>query len=657
MRGGIEADAVVDERYQVVAHLGSGGMAEVYCATDLQLGRKVALKVLHERFAEDEEFVERFKREASSAAGLQHQHLVAVYDRGEWDGTSYIAMEYVDGRTLKQIVAEEGPLEPARAVDLTVQILRAARFAHRRGVIHRDFKPQNVIVDDEGRAKVTDFGIARAGASDMTQTGSIMGTAQYLSPEQAQGHAVNARSDLYSIGIILYELLTGKVPFEADSAVTIALKQVSEAPVPPSQINRNVTPELESVVLRALMKDPQERFADADEFIAALEAAASRIPSAAAIAAAEAAAAALPGAAVLGAGVTAPAASSQPVTGVYPASPPPVYERERDVVVDAPPPRPSRRKRWPWLLLGALGLIGLIALLASALAPERVQVPNVVGSSISVATQRLQSEGFEVVPVRDNSDKPRNSVIGQDPGAGTTADEGSRVTITVSDGPSIVSVPAVVGDTRNAARRKLTAAGFEVEEERVASDSVPIDRVVSQSPDRGLAERGSVVTLGISSGPERLPVPDVTGRSEDAARAALQAFRVVVQEKEDDDADPGTVLAQKPARGRLPRGATVTLTVAVEPSQVSVPKVVGRSQNFATKRLSGAGFEVAVEEVEVDDPDEDGIVQEQSPAGGDKVERGSTVTITVGRFDAPQSPAPGTGTTTTPATPPPAPAQ
>jgi len=270
---------VIDERYEISAHLGSGGMAEVYCAKDMQLGRNVALKILHERFAADEEFVERFKREASSAAGLAHQHVVGVYDRGEWDGTSYIAMEFVQGRTLKQIIVEHGPLEPQRAVDVTVQILRAARFAHRRGIIHRDFKPQNVIVDDEGRAKVTDFGIARAGASDMTQTGSILGTAQYLSPEQAQGHAVGARSDLYSIGIILYELLTGRVPFEADSAVTIALKQVSEAPVPPSRLSPRVTPELESVVLRALAKEPHDRFADADEFIAALDAAASRIPS------------------------------------------------------------------------------------------------------------------------------------------------------------------------------------------------------------------------------------------------------------------------------------------------------------------------------------------------------------------------------------------
>jgi serine/threonine-protein kinase len=656
----IEVDAVVDERYQVVAHLGTGGMAEVYCATDLQLGRKVALKILHQRFAADEEFVERFKREASSAAGLQHQHLVAVYDRGEWDGTSYIAMEYVAGRTLKQIVSEEGPLAPGRAVDLTVQILRAARFAHRRGVIHRDFKPQNVIVDDEGRAKVTDFGIARAGASDMTQTGSIMGTAQYLSPEQAQGHAVTARSDLYSIGIILYELLTGRVPFEADSAVTIALKQVNEAPLPPTQVNPSVTPELESVVLRALEKEPTDRFADADEFIAALDAAASRIPSPSAIAAAEAAAAALP-AAAMGAGAIAP---PPPIT-----PPPPVtgggYARgpagERGVVVESPQaygqPRP-RRKRWPWVLLGGLVMVGLIVLIVSVMTPARVQVPNVVGASISVATQRLQSEGFEVQSVRDNSDKPRNTVIGQDPVGATTAADGSRVTITVSDGPAITDVPDVVGLSRNEARQKLTTTGFKVNEAKVTSDSVKAGRVVAQSPDGGsLAENGQAVDIEVSIGPERLPVPDVVGKSEDDARAALDAFRVVVQEKEDAKADPGTVLAQKPAKGEFRRGSTVILAVAIEPKKIAVPDVVGRSQNLATKTLSRVGFEVTVEEVTVDTPDQDGLVQKQSPAsGGDKVERGSSVTITVGRFSPTLNPEPGAETTTTPATTPTTPA-
>src|SRR5580700_11991735 len=216
--------ALIDDRYKVVSRLGAGGMADVFLAEDQQLGRKVALKLLHRRFAEDPGFVERFRREAQAAAGLQHPNVVSVYDRGSYDDTYYIAMEYLSGRTLKQLIRDDAPLDPIRAIDITIQILKAARFAHRRGVIHRDLKPHNVIVDDQDHAKVTDFGIARAGASDMTETGSIMGTAQYLSPEQAQGLAVSESSDLYSIAVVLYEMLTGRVPFDAESAVSIALK-------------------------------------------------------------------------------------------------------------------------------------------------------------------------------------------------------------------------------------------------------------------------------------------------------------------------------------------------------------------------------------------------------------------------------------------------
>src|SRR5687768_15952460 len=270
---GIARDTMVDGRYRIIRRIGSGGMADVYEAEDTQLGRRIALKLLYRRFAEDAEFVERFRREASSAAGLNHPNVVQVFDRGQWDGTYYIAMELLEGRNLKQIVREYGALEPSLAVDIVLQILKAARFAHRRGVVHRDIKPHNVIVDDEGRAKVTDFGIARAGASDMTETGSIMGTAQYLSPEQAQGQPVDARSDLYSIGIVLYELLTGTLPFDADSPVTIALKQVSETPVRLRELNPAVPPALDAVVMRALRKEPAERFQDADAFLAALESA------------------------------------------------------------------------------------------------------------------------------------------------------------------------------------------------------------------------------------------------------------------------------------------------------------------------------------------------------------------------------------------------
>jgi len=624
----IPAETVIDGRYEVIGHLGSGGMAEVYCAADLQLGRKVALKLLHDRFQQDAEFVERFKREASAAAGLQHQHVVSVYDRGDWDGTSYIAMEYVAGQTLKQIVREHGPLAPAQAADLTVQILRAARFAHRRGVIHRDLKPHNVIVDEEGRAKVTDFGIARAGASDMTQTGSIMGTAQYLSPEQAQGHAVTARSDLYSIGIILYELLTAQVPFDAESAVTIAVKQVNEDPIAPSHLNPAVTPELEAVVLKALQKDPAARFADADEFVAALQAAASRVPSPAAIAAAEAAAAALP----LTAAATAAPPSIDPLTGIYPGTG--RYEIEREIVPLDPPVR--RRPQWPWALLAlAIAALLLVAIVLLG-SPERVQVPDVVGSSISVAQQRLEKAGFEVVTVRDNSDKPRNQVIGQNPGGRTTADKGSRVTLTVSEGRSIQTVPNVTGAGRRTAAKALMAAGFKVDEVEQFSDEVKINRVISQSPSAGSAvQQGGTVELVISKGREKVAVPDVVGKSEDDARSALEAdgFRVAVRKSETDAEQPGTVLSQKPGKGtEATSGSQVTITVAEEPASIAVPDVTGRTQNAATSILSRRGFEVVVTETAVTSPDEDGVVQEQSPSGGE-ADRGSTVTITVGTFD------------------------
>src|SRR5436309_2825675 len=275
----IASGTIIDGRYKVVSRLGAGGMADVFLAEDEQLGRKVALKLLYQRFAEDPGFVERFRREAQAAAGLQHPNVVSVYDRGAYDGTYYIAMEYLPGRSLKQLIRAEAPLDPIRAIDITLQILKAARFAHRRGVIHRDLKPHNVIVDDSDNAKVTDFGIARAGASDMTETGSIMGTAQYLSPEQAQGHAVSAGSDLYSIGAVLYEMRTGRVPFDAESAVTIALKHVSEAPTTPTTVNPAVPPELEHVVMWALNKNPGDRPHDADQFIAALETAKAAILS------------------------------------------------------------------------------------------------------------------------------------------------------------------------------------------------------------------------------------------------------------------------------------------------------------------------------------------------------------------------------------------
>jgi beta-lactam-binding protein with PASTA domain/tRNA A-37 threonylcarbamoyl transferase component Bud32 len=616
----LEAETVVDGRYRVLSRLGSGGMAEVYCAQDLQLGRKVALKILYRRFAEDGEFVERFRREASSAAGLQHQNVVAVYDRGEYDGTYYIAMEYLEGRSLKTIIQQEAPLDPDRAIDLIIQVLRAARFAHRRGIIHRDLKPQNVIVDADDRAKVTDFGIARAGASDMTQTGSIMGTAQYLSPEQAQGHAVSAASDIYSIGIILYEMLTGRVPFEGESAVTIALKQVNERPTPPSAYNAAVTPELEEAVMRALEKDPARRYPDADAFIAALQAARDGTATA----------------------VLAPVAPPPPVD---PPSEAYVYPEE-----PLAPREPGEGGRW-WLWLLAVLVAGL-GLAAVLLLPgtQKVGVPTVVGADQANAEAKLRQDGFRVDTVQKTAEQPAGQVIGQDPTGGTKAKKGSTVTLTVSAGPQQVAVPSVVGLTVSSARGRLQKAGLKASEREENSDTVAEGRVVSVSPTEGQkVDKGSSVTLVVSSGKPQVQVPGVVGKSFDEASSTLQAagFKVTRTDKESTDKDPGTVLAQDPRSGaRIDSGSTIALTVAKEPSQVAVPDVTGEDAAAAIAALSGGGFVIDQQSKDVPTPDGDGVVLQQTPAGGKKAKKGSKVTIVVGKFNPDLNPEGGTTTGT-----------
>src|SRR4051812_20615283 len=395
---------IVDGRYRIERRLGSGGMADVYCAEDSQLGRQIALKMLHRRFARDREFVERFRREASAAAGLQHPNVVGVFDRGEYDGTYYIAMEYLPGRTLKDLIRAEAPLDQLRAIDYGIQILQAAAFAHRRGVIHRDFKPHNVIVGADDRLKVTDFGIARAGASEMTETGSIMGTAQYLSPEQAQGQRVGAPSDLYSIGVIMFEMLTACVPFTGESAVSIALKHVSEEPPPLRSLRPDLHPRLEQAVGRALLKDPAQRYASADEFIAALEQARAAIAS---------------------------GDNGGGTSTFVPVAPP----------VEEPDPR---GRRWPFVVLALLLLgIALGAGLWQLLKTEQVIVPKVVGKTATRATVQLEDAGFEVRTHGVQSRAKPGIVVRQDPAAQTEADKGSTVDLGVSSGPRQEFVPDV----------------------------------------------------------------------------------------------------------------------------------------------------------------------------------------------------------------------
>jgi serine/threonine-protein kinase len=592
----IAPDTIVDGRYRAERRLGSGGMAEVWCAEDEVLGRRVALKLMGGRFAESAEYRERFRREAQAAAGLTHPNIVAIFDRSEWDGTPYIAMELVDGRTLKELVLERGPLPPEIAISLTEQILRALGYAHRRGIVHRDVKPQNVILDGEGQAKVADFGIARAGdTSEMTQTGAIVGTVQYLSPVQAEGHPVDRRADLYSTGIVLYELLTGRVPFDGEAPISIAIKQINEPPVPPGQLRPGVPPALEAVVMRALEKDPARRFQSAEEFIAALE--------------------------------RARHAPARPVV---------LEETPGEPWVDE---EPRGTRWWVW----ALALLALVAIGVGAyllLAGNRVTVPNLVGRQADEVDPILERRGLEVAFIaRESEDVPRDEVISQDPEAGEEVREGTTVSVVISSGRGQVPVPAVEGESREDAQQALEEAGFKVAVEEANSDDVPAGNVISSSPRGGTsATKGRTVTITVSTGPAGVAVPKLVGLQRDEAEAQLEAAGLRAEVTEQETTQPaGTVMQQDPSSGtRVDRGATVRLTVAKE--RPEVPDVTGSTAEEATATLEQAGFKVQTRER--DDPTQVGNVVDQNPDAGTRRSTGATITIFVGRDPGAATPTP-----------------
>jgi beta-lactam-binding protein with PASTA domain/tRNA A-37 threonylcarbamoyl transferase component Bud32 len=627
-------NTLFDGRYRIVRKLGTGGMANVYLAEDEVLGRRVAIKILNDRHAGDDQFVERFRREAKNAASLSHPNIVSIYDRGEAEGTYYIAMEYLDGRSLKELIVARGPAPVNVAIEYARQILAAIRFAHRHGIVHRDIKPHNVLVDGEGRLKVTDFGIARAGASQMTEAGSIIGTAQYLSPEQAKGSPVDQTSDLYSLGVVLYELLTGVVPFSGDTPVEIAMKHLSSAPEPPSARRADVPRDLDLVVLRALAKDPPDRYQSADEMDADL----ARVARGAAVSpATEEAATAIisrpPSTAVTA--ITAPRARES-----VPYAPPPAYYDYDD---------PRRRAVWPWfvaLLFVVAAVVGgyfLYDQVQTQLSNSKVAVENYRDLREINAVRKIRESGLRAQVVRQYNDKvPESYVFKQDPQPGERIEKGNYVTIFSSAGPHQADVPAVVGEKLDQALGDLRQANLKWKIVRV-DDDAPEDEVIAQSPTGGASvDQGSTVTLRVSNGPKPVIVPNVVNSSFESANSALLGRGFAVRRRNvESDQPKDTVVAQSPGPGTYqPPGSTITLSVSKGPTTSTVPDVTSIAQSDAVAQLKASGFEVRIVAQPVTDESQDGIVQTQDPAGGAKAPPGSTVTIAVGKFEATTTPAP-----------------
>jgi eukaryotic-like serine/threonine-protein kinase len=616
-------------RYRISRKLGGGGMADVYLAEDQELGRRVAIKMLHGRYANDEQFVERFRREATHAAGLSHPNIVSIFDRGEFDGSYYIVMEYVEGRTLKELIRSRGLCPVPVAIAYTRQILAALRYAHRNGVIHRDIKPHNVIVDSEGVVKVTDFGIARAGASQMTEEGAIIGTAQYLSPEQARGAPVDQTSDLYSTGIVLFELLTGEVPFRGDSPVEIAMKHLSEVPPVPSDLRPDVPDDLDLVVVRALAKEPADRYQSA----AAMDADLETVARGGRIAAetAEAATMVLAGEHAI---------DATAATQIARRPQPPQYE---------PPKR--GRPLWPWL--AAIGV--LLALLVAGYflwgpvqdqleGPQTVAVPYVVGIQASLAVKDIEDAGLIPQVHRvSNSDVEEGTVFAQNPTEGTRVDKGEVVRIDVSSGKPEVTIPSVVGQTVEDAVAELTRAGLNAQVVEVNSDRDQ-GTVTAQSPGAGtVVVEGTQVRINVSKGPKPVTVPSVVGLPYDQAAAELQQAGFGVSRVDvDSDQAAGIVTDQEPNGGSEgSKGSTVTVSVSKGPSTAAVPDVTTQDVAIAQTTLEAAGFRTRIVLEDVEDASFDGIVISQDPVGGTQAKPNTRVTLFVGRFVE-------TTTTTTP---------
>ena len=603
-------------RYAVIERIGVGGMAEVYRARDELLGREVAVKVLSERLSTDRSFVERFRREAQAAANLNHPNIVSLYDYGSEGDTNFIVMEYIDGKSLGEVISEEAPLLPERAAEIAGDVAKALERAHNAGLVHRDIKPNNIMLTSTGQTKVTDFGIVRAVGGEaeqqMTQTGMVIGTAAYLSPEQAQGNPVDARSDVYSLGCVLYEMLTGSTPFTGDTPLAVAYKHVRETPDPPSAINPDVPEDLDAIAMKALAKNPDNRYSSATEMRDDLE----RFTSGQRVHATP----------LLGETMAATAVAGG--TQVL---------RQTEVFAGDDEPRKSRAGWYVVIALLILGLFGLLAwLIAGNLlgSGELVRVPDVVGMTEDEATEELETAGFAVEVDERPSQREEGEVIKQDPKARERLEEGETVTITVSSGVRQVTVPDVEGMKLPEAQEEIESAGLKVGEvTRVESEEDP-GTVLDQSPPADTeVDVDSAVDLDVAESPVVI-VPDVINQSEESATAELEraGLTVAVDTAPSNDVDEGNVIAQEPAPGtEAEAGDEVVILVSEGPEPQSMPNVIGQDGGEAEAILESEPYllDVTVEETVCPAAVPPGEVCEQDPPEGTEVEPGDSATLSV----------------------------
>ena len=598
---------LLDGRYRIERRVARGGMATVYAATDQRLDRTVALKILHAALAEDPEFVARFEREARTAARLSHPHVVSVHDQGESDGRVFLVMEYVEGRTLRDLLVERGRLSPSEALDLLVPALEGLAAAHAAGLVHRDVKPENVLLAADGRVKVADFGLTRAvGSATAATQGVLIGTVAYLAPEQVARGIADSRSDVYAAGVLLFEMLTGRPPYTGDTPLSVAYQHVHETIPAPSSLASGIPSTVDALVTGATRPDPDDRPADAAELLGLLRQVRADLPN------------------------TAPVLAAEPGGGVQQTLV--VALPDTDASQEADQPR-KRRRRWPWLLL-LLILVGALSAAAWYLGSARyTTVPTVLGLNEESAAAALAEEDLTPLltdPVYSET-VAAGLVVTATPAAGEEVRRGSDVELVLSKGPERYEVPALAGKTVDEATKELAATNLIVgETTEEYSNSVPEGQIISITPAAGTSvKRDTPVALVVSQGLPPVKVPNVVGSSRAAAESALKNKNLtakVTSEQFSESVAKGAVISQSPAAGKsVDQRSTVSLVISKGPPLVAVPNVLDRKVADATAALEAAGFRVKVNKPPIVILDR---VLTQSPGGGTQAPKGSTITIT-----------------------------